>query len=83
MFCLGAIAIGADLFSEGSAPQLLTNVNCYGNESNLLECEAPPFTGINCPTSGAVCQGTYDSRHSTSVKKAYYPNLIFKRSHAM
>lgn len=57
-FFTGAIGIGADLFNEGLAPQVFTQMKCIGNETELLECERIPFTGINCPTSGVVCQGT-------------------------
>jgi len=54
---VGALAVSADIFNEGDAPRLLTSMNCIGNESNLLGCDKIVFSGINCPTSGVVCQG--------------------------
>ncbi len=54
---LGALAVDADVFREGIAPKILTSLNCSGNETNLLECDRVLFSGINCPTSGVICQG--------------------------
>lgn len=53
----GALAVDADLFHEGLIPQLLTSINCTGEEASLLECEGVPFDGVNCATSGVICQG--------------------------
>ena len=36
--CAGAIPIDGGLFSDASVPVLIGNVDCSGNESNLLEC---------------------------------------------
>lgn len=36
--CAGAIPIDGGLFSDPSVPVLIGNVDCNGNESNLLEC---------------------------------------------
>ena len=55
--CLGAVAVNADSFHEGAVDQLLFNVDCFGNESNLLNCSHSSFQGFICVTSGAVCQG--------------------------
>ena len=55
----GAIGITADPFGEGDAPRLVTNVNCSGSESTLLECGRTDFVGVTCPTAGVVCQGSH------------------------
>ena len=49
--------MNADPFGEGITPRLLTNVNCSGSESTLLDCGGTDFIGVTCPTAGVVCQG--------------------------
>ena len=49
--------MSAESFGEGSALRLLTNVNCQGNETTLLDCERTVYTGSSCVTSGVACQG--------------------------
>ena len=51
--------MNADPFGEGRTPRLLTNVNCSGSESTLLDCGRTNFSGVTCPTAGVVCQGNY------------------------
>ena len=53
----GAIGINADSFREGNGPRLLTEVQCTGNETDLLGCNITTFTGFVCPTAAVVCQG--------------------------
>lgn len=48
----------ADPFGEGDATRLVTNVNCSGSESTLLDCGRIDFVGVTCPTAGVVCQGS-------------------------
>ena len=55
---LGAIGVTADPFGEGDATRLVTNVNCSGSESTLLDCDRTDFVGVTCPTVGVVCQGS-------------------------
>lgn len=55
--------MAADLFSEGIASQHFMGINCSGNETSLLECGSIPFSGINCPTSGVICQGNFKIMH--------------------
>ena len=38
VICAGAIPIDGGLFSDPSVPVLIGNVDCNGNESNLLDC---------------------------------------------
>lgn len=57
MMVLGAVAVNADSFSEGNVERLLTNVDCLGNETNLLDCSHSFFQDFICVTSGAICQG--------------------------
>lgn len=54
----GATGVNADPFGEGDATRLLTNVNCSGSESTLLDCGRNEFIGVTCPTAGVVCQGS-------------------------
>ena len=54
---VGAIAVNADFFNEGSGPVLLNSVTCNGNESSLLDCAHVAGEAFRCPTSGVVCQG--------------------------
>ena len=56
----GAIGVVADPFGEGDATRLVTNVNCSGSESTLLDCSRSDFVGVTCPTAGVVCQGSRD-----------------------
>ena len=55
--------MAADLFNEGLVPQHFMEINCLGNETSLLECGNVPFNGINCPTSGVICQGNFTNIH--------------------
>ena len=50
--------MSAEPFGEGSAPRLLTNVNCQGSEDNVLDCDGTVSDGSSCITSGVACQGT-------------------------
>ncbi len=54
---LGAIAVNADSFREGNSARILTQVNCSGEEDELLHCSHSNFTGFICSTAGAICQG--------------------------
>ena len=48
------------LFGEGRGPVFLGDLNCTGEESNLLECSYTPFVGEYCRHSRDVaveCQG--------------------------
>ena len=56
-YVTGAIGVNADPFGEGRTPRLLTNVNCTGSESNLLDCGWTDFIGVTCAVAGVVCQG--------------------------
>ena len=50
--------MAADVFDDGSMVRdVFMSVSCAGNESNLLDCRTEPFSGINCPSSGVICQG--------------------------
>ena len=49
--------MNADPFGEGDTTRLITNVNCSGSESSILECSRTKFVGVTCPTVGVVCQG--------------------------
>ena len=55
----GAIAVGSQLFGEGTRPIVITNINCSGTEQSLLNCMHN--TGSTCTTerddAGVVCQG--------------------------
>ena len=72
----GAIAVDADSFGEGSAPRVLTAINCLGNESNLLECQRVEYRAGNCITSGVVCQGMQGSRE-IKVSACWSFNIFF------
>ena len=47
-------------FSETSLPHLLSDVNCQGSETNLLQCQYS--NTVSCGTTedaAVVCQGGY------------------------
>ena len=47
-----------DYFSEGLGPNLVSNVNCSGTETEILDCAHITDTrGYTCDTAGVVCQG--------------------------
>ena len=54
----------AELFGEGLADRLLTQVSCTGDELTLLECPASVFSGFSCVTAGVACQGGWVGRSS-------------------
>ena len=53
--CIGAIGLSADIFNEGDNAALLSNVDCVGNESHILDCQYELFDRI-CPTAAVICQ---------------------------
>ena len=54
----GAIAVNADTFREGTVPRYFTDLQCFGNETAILECARREFTdAAPCATAGVVCQG--------------------------
>ena len=54
----GAIAVTTGSFSETSLPHVLSNVNCQGSETNLLECQYSTPDGCGPTEVAAVaCQG--------------------------
>ena len=55
----GAVAVNADNFREGASPRLLTDLQCFGNESSIFQCGRTEFTGTSCTTAGVVCQGQH------------------------
>ena len=57
LWILGAIALSADSFREGTAQRLLSDVRCTGGESSIIDCQYSLFQGFSCTTSGIICQG--------------------------
>ena len=54
----GAIAVTTGSFIETSLPHLLSNVNCQGSETNLLQCQYSIPNGCGSTEDAAVvCQG--------------------------
>ena len=54
----GAIAVTTGSFSETSLPHALSNVNCQGSETNLLQCLYSTPDGCGPTEVAAVaCQG--------------------------
>ena len=60
-FRSGAVSVNADeYFSEGLGLNLVSNVNCSGTETEILDCAHITATrAYTCDTAGVVCQGTY------------------------
>ena len=59
-FVNGATAKTDAYFGEGSGDIWLTNVNCAGTESNLLQCNHPGLGIENCDhreDAGVICSG--------------------------
>ena len=58
---LGSIPYGRNQFGNSSTPILLDNINCYGNELNLLLCSHNGVFVHDCDateTAGVVCEGS-------------------------
>ena len=54
----GAIAVTTGSFSETSLSHVLSNMNCQGSESNLLQCQYSTPDGCGPTEVAAVaCQG--------------------------
>ena len=60
-FISGAVSVTAhEYFSEGLGPNLVSNVNCSGTETEILDCAHITDTrGYTCDTAGVVCQGIH------------------------
>ena len=47
-------------FGSGTGPVLLGDIDCFGTETNLLECSQTPFVGQYCTHGrdvGLTCEG--------------------------
>ena len=56
----GAIAITSGLYSDPEVSPLVTNVECSGEESGLLDCNYTTDSQSSCSQTedaGVVCQG--------------------------
>ena len=52
---LGSVAVNnADSFREGDSPRYFSNVECLGNESNLLQCSRTEFTDLQSASHQVV-----------------------------
>jgi hypothetical protein len=57
-----AIALSSAYFGSGTGFIILDNVNCDGNESSLLSCDAQELGQHNCfsiEDAGVICPGKY------------------------
>ena len=52
----GAIGLGGGLFGEDNLPPRLTNVNCTGDENNLIDCPSENQGTPSCESAIAICQ---------------------------
>ena len=60
----GALSYSSAYFGQGSGPIQLDNVQCSGNEQNLLNCTH--LTVHNCghyEDAGVACPGEYQNEH--------------------
>ena len=62
----GAIALSTSYFIEGSLPVLLEEVNCVGNESNIIDCPRAENVSVSSSCgryqdAGVVCQCMFDT----------------------
>lgn len=53
---IGAVALNADIFSEGNLARILTDIECVGNETRLFDCTWSMIETHTCVSSGVVCQ---------------------------
>ena len=54
----GAIAVTTGSFSETSLSHVLSNVNCQGSETNLLQCQySTPDSCGPTEVAAVACQG--------------------------
>ena len=50
-------------FGTGLGPVFLSNIHCYGNENNLMECTGADFGYQSCEHTmdmAVVCAGMYN-----------------------
>ena len=52
----GAIGFGGGLFGEDDLPARLVNVNCTGDELNLIDCPSENQGTRSCESAIAICQ---------------------------
>ena len=60
----GALALDGGKFSDANTPVLISEIECIGNESNLLQCEHSTDSQTVCGSreqAAAVCQGMDES----------------------
>ena len=56
----GAVGVSApDYFSDGLSQGSITNVNCTGTETNILDCGHQNDSPDTCNSAGVVCQGVF------------------------
>ena len=55
----GAVAVGFADFGPGTGPILVSNVQCNGSESRLVDCSyAPRRSCEHFDDAGVICRGT-------------------------
>ncbi|KAJ8300514.1 hypothetical protein KUTeg_022033 [Tegillarca granosa] len=81
-----ALPVTAAGFGKGTGSILLDDVTCFGNETNILDCDTSPIGSSDCDHSedvgwGSVCDDDFDDRAAAVVCKMLKINFI--KAHAL
>lgn len=80
-FRMGAVAKSSAFFGQGSGPILLDDLNCLGQETNILQCDAKGWGRNNCGHDedvGVICGSCkyLDMPLSTVFRKSGITSII-------
>ena len=62
----GAVAVNSGYFTPSTGPIHLSEVQCSGNENDILQCNTSVIGDHNCTHNldvGIVCEGVFTNRN--------------------